>query len=289
MTDYPILPYAQRLDWFKRRIDTSQNILEIGPSHSPIAPRKAGYRTTIIDACTTEELRRKYRAMDVDTRRIESVDYVWRGQSLTELLKGKEPFDAIVASHVIEHIPDLLGFFDDCRALLKDEGRLLLAVPDQRRCFDLLRVPSTPGQILEAHFAGRKSHALAAVYDFHAAFCTANDLPSWFSDTFEPSKLALANTPQAAYRAFRQALEYPDRYFDVHGWTFTPASFLLIVKELEALDSMRLTLCEFAGSDGHEFYAAFSRAGDAANWLAGYERLELYRAVSREWGEALAK
>jgi hypothetical protein len=41
----------------------------------------------------------------VDTSRIEDVDYVWRGDSMLDVVPTAEhgTFDAFIASHVIEH------------------------------------------------------------------------------------------------------------------------------------------------------------------------------------------
>ncbi|MHB8949239.1 MAG: class I SAM-dependent methyltransferase [Rhodoferax sp.] len=39
-------------------------------------------------------------------------------------------FDAVVASHLIEHLPDPGGFLRECRRVLKAEGRLVLTTPN---------------------------------------------------------------------------------------------------------------------------------------------------------------
>jgi hypothetical protein len=45
----------------------------------------------------------------------------------------------------------MLGFLKDCETLLKQGGILVLAVPDKRRCFDLLQPLTSTGMILQAH------------------------------------------------------------------------------------------------------------------------------------------
>jgi 2-polyprenyl-3-methyl-5-hydroxy-6-metoxy-1,4-benzoquinol methylase len=42
----------------------------------------------------------------------------------------KESFDAITLNHVIEHVPDPLEMFAECRSLLKPGGRLVMTTPN---------------------------------------------------------------------------------------------------------------------------------------------------------------
>ncbi|WP_210546269.1 bifunctional 2-polyprenyl-6-hydroxyphenol methylase/3-demethylubiquinol 3-O-methyltransferase UbiG [Rhodoferax sp. PAMC 29310] len=39
-------------------------------------------------------------------------------------------FDAVVASHVIEHLPDPAGYFKECFRILKSDGRMVLTTPN---------------------------------------------------------------------------------------------------------------------------------------------------------------
>src|SRR6185312_6752143 len=114
--------------------------VEIGPSHDPIAPKRDGFRVHVIDHGTREELLAKYaghHGLQLD--RIEEVDFVWKGQSYLELTGNAKHYDWIIASHLIEHTPDLIAFLADCDSILKDDGVLSLVIPDKRYCFDRFR------------------------------------------------------------------------------------------------------------------------------------------------------
>ena len=74
-------------------------------------------------------------------------------------------FDAFVASHVIEHTPDLIAFLDSAAALLKPEGVVVLAVPDKRYCFDYFQPLTTTGQIIESHSELRSRHNRRLAFD----------------------------------------------------------------------------------------------------------------------------
>jgi SAM-dependent methyltransferase len=121
-----------RRDVILRHLDLDGLGLEIGPSHSPLLPKSQGYRVETIDHADANHLREKYRALGQDVGRIEEVDYVSGGGSIFETIGKPGRYDYIVASHVIEHIPDILGFLQDCERLLKPNGHVSLAVPEER-------------------------------------------------------------------------------------------------------------------------------------------------------------
>ena len=112
-------------------------IIEIGPSFSPIAPKSEGWNTVSIDHLTKDGLVAKYNGEPfVDVARIEPVDFLWVSGPLSnavpKTLHGS--FDALVASHVIEHTPDLIDFLDSATTLVKYDGVVVLAIPDKRYC-----------------------------------------------------------------------------------------------------------------------------------------------------------
>ncbi|MCY7273284.1 MAG: class I SAM-dependent methyltransferase [Phormidesmis sp. CAN_BIN44] len=68
--------------------------------------------------------------------KIVDVDYVWGEKSLIDLLETEAPLDYVIASHVIEHVPDFIGWLSEVRGILKPGGILSLAIPDKRQCLD---------------------------------------------------------------------------------------------------------------------------------------------------------
>lgn len=262
-------------------IDRRGRGLEIGASYSPMAPRSAGFAVEVVDHATTAELREKYRNdPNVDVSRIEEVDHVWRGEPLDELLGGRR-YDWIIASHVVEHIPDLISFFRQCVALLAPGGTLSLVIPDKRYCFDFFRWPSTTGDFLQAFVEGRRRHPAGVVFDHFAQLVTRGSAVTWNAETSDDFRFFYKLDDAKAI--FERARD-DDQYIDVHCWRFTPASFRLLVTELRLLGLVALEeVCAFP-TEGCEFFVTL-RPTTAP--MGDVDRMRLYREVASELLEGL--
>ncbi|HYZ24442.1 MAG TPA: methyltransferase domain-containing protein, partial [Rhodopila sp.] len=121
--------------------DVSSQILEIGAGYNPVAPKRGGWRTHVVDHASRDDLCVKYAAAPgVDIGLIEEVDTIWQGGPLQEAVPADlvGAVDTIIASHVLEHFPDLIGFFQSAERLARNAGLLSVAFPDRRYCFDCL-------------------------------------------------------------------------------------------------------------------------------------------------------
>ena len=192
----------------------------------------------------------------VDVSHIEAVDYIWDGRPLHEVIDKYNYYDYIVASHVIEHTPNLLGFLMECEILLEQNGALVLAIPDKRRCFDLFRPLSTTGAVLQAHVEERTRHTPGTAFDHVAYFATMLGHDGCVAGTDGEPRLehALAFAQTIFHRSVAS-----QAYFDFHAWTFTPSSFRMILKDLYELDQLKLREGELRTSS-HEFFVRLSRS-----------------------------
>lgn len=260
-------------------IDTSGLCLEIGPSYNPVLPKSLGYNTVTVDHADASELRRKYASHEgVDVSKIEEVDYVWRGEPLATLI-GAARFDLVIASHMIEHIPDMLGFLKECEKLLRQHGKLLLAVPDRRRCFDFFRPISTTGAVLQAHLEQRTRHAAGTAFDFIANFAVLDTRMGEAS----PRRFSLSHPATAAKQLFDRASS-SEGYIDLHAWVFTPSSFRLIVSDLNDIGALALKEDSLWDTPIFEFVTVLSRQGCGCPM----DRADLMVACHREASEPLA-
>jgi glycosyltransferase involved in cell wall biosynthesis len=255
--------------------------LEIGPSHNPIAPKKAGYNVHVLDHATAEELRVKYADHPVNLENIEEVDFVWRGEPLAELIGRERCYDWIVASHVIEHVTDFVGFLNQCEKLLAPDGVISLVVPDKRYCFDYYRWPSTTGDVLQAYTDKRIRHSPGTVFDYFADVANMEDRITWTKN--DSGVIKFVHTFKYTEDFWRQALT-SNEYIDAHSWRFTPSSFRIILNDLQQLGLTELA--EVGGFDtaGFEFYITLGKRKQES---VIYDRQQLSRNMMREIGESI--
>lgn len=261
--------------------DASGFGLEVGPSYNPLLPKSLGYNVETVDHADADALREKYRNdPTVDASRIERVDYVSDGGSLVDLIGQKERYDFIIASHVIEHVTDIVSFLRDCETLLKPRGILVLAVPDKRYCFDTLRPVSTVGQALEAFREKRSRHAPGAVFDHASMISSKAGNFVWLEPTLDD--MQFVHTLEDARSQFEKA-QVAQHYIDIHRWQFTPSHFRYFVRVLHDIGYIESREVAFRKNDGapvnrHEFYITLSKRGPAGSTTA----LQLLRDAERE-------
>lgn len=256
-------------------IDRNGFGLEIGPSHDPLAPKSEGYKVHVIDHASREELLVKYQPHNVPLDRIEEVDFVWRGQSYLELTGRPKHYDWIIASHLIEHTPDLIAFLADCDSILKDTGVLSLVIPDKRYEFDRFRPITGLARIIDAHVAGHKIHTAGAAAEYFMNVATKASLHSW--DAATRGEYDFIHSAQLARDMIREVRENGS-YLDIHNWCFVPHSFRLLLADLHELGYSKLREVDFHPVEGHEFYVTLGRHGAGPP----LSRLEMLKAIDAE-------
>ncbi len=257
--------------------------LEIGALHAPVL-RRPDHDVLYVDYATTDELRANQFDPAIDRDAIVDVDIVWGDKPLAEATG--HAVDYIVASHVIEHVPDLIGWLGELRAVLKPGGLLGLAVPDKRFTFDALRKESTLAEAVEAHVAGYRRPSLRQVFDV-ASLGVAVDSDKVWSGEFDPraSRAEVLGRIGSATTLVRRLHDKP-RYNDAHCWVFTPASFLDLIEEFAVLGLFPFRVEAFhpTAQNGSEFYVRLSAiaAADTAEALASIRGARATLAGSAE-------
>jgi SAM-dependent methyltransferase len=267
-------------------VDRSMRILELGPLTGPIAPRSNGWFTSVVDHASREELVEKYQSdPNVDTSRIDKVDFVWSAGPFHDAVPTElhGTYDAFVASHVFEHIPDPIGLLVSLERVLRPTGVVSLVVPDKRFCFDFFKPLSSVGELLDAHARNAVRHSRKARFD-HEAYSIRAD--GEFAFSRRPVRdIEFFVSLSDAKRSFDAHQEDADaQYVDVHGWTFTPSSFELAILELSALRVIDFSIARSFPTEGCEFYVTLHRGrvdhGSEQDLHA--RRLELLRRTFEE-------
>tara|TARA_B100000575_G_scaffold277418_1_gene263726 strand:- start:3017 stop:4096 length:1080 start_codon:yes stop_codon:yes gene_type:complete len=205
--------------------------LEIGPLTAPLVTKEElNGRGEIfyLDHMPTDELREKY-ADDpsVDVEKIIPVDFVCRDGNIVGATSGNT-FDYIIASHVIEHAPNLLQFLTEIERILKPGGLCILIIPDKRFTFDLNRPVTTFGCVLENFIGKQKMPNISAVYDHFATAVHANGHNLWHGIVNSKDAQLLVSSDFAWDAA--HCVYDNQKYYDVHVNIFTPKSFFSILK-----------------------------------------------------------
>jgi hypothetical protein len=228
--------------------------VEIGALDDPLVTRDMG-QVLYVDHADTATLRKKYQGdAGVRADAIVDVDGVWGTNTLLEAIGGRK-VDYVVASHVIEHVPDLITWLNELESILTPGGQIRFAIPDMRYTFDCLRRETVFSDLLPAYVARARRPMPREVMDF---ICNAAEVRSdllWHKPAAQAvtRKLYLfADTEQLGEAVMR------GEYHDVHCWTFTPASFARLMNEIGAAGLSNLACRAFTDTPigGMEFYVS---------------------------------
>ena len=184
----------------------TQSGIEIGPLDKPVVTRDIG-PIRYVDYLSTKELQARY-ADDpsVDTDRIMQVDYVLGSNTLAQAIGDMAPVDYVVASHIIEHTPDMIGWMKEIHAILRPGGVLSLAIPDKRYTFDFARSVTRPADVIEAYLHGYRKPSIRQIFDFVSSAVKVDAAQAWAGEIEENEleKLPAWQLPGPATPAHRE-------------------------------------------------------------------------------------
>lgn len=225
---------------------------EIGALDQPIVTRDMGV-VKYIDYTTSEELKSIYTNRNAEE--IVEVDYVWGDVSLDQLLQDDLPLDYVIASHVLEHVPDMIGWFKEVHKVLKPGGFLSLALPSKSQCFDYYRNDTTASDVVDAYIRGARKPSPKAIFDHLSLGVTNNGKLSWAGQPDEEN-LKKINSLKYALEVAKEAYEN-NIYQDAHCWTFSLKSLANLLKNLIEINLFDFKVAEFYSVTRHEFFITF--------------------------------
>lgn len=232
-------------------IEKTDRILEFGPLNRPTVKRPDYPNVYYTDIRNSDEIKKLYTGNDylestginVDLDTIVDIDYVIK-DTYKETFKCVEKFDVIILSHVIEHVPDIINFFQEVTGLLKENGKLVIIYPDARYCFDHFRNGTT---FVDAYIAyTEKRINYSAVFDFVNNVVRENDARFFWSNESQNDILpitGLSKTLQAYKNAKNE--ELPD---DIHFWPFADYQFVKFLYDLDRAQLSYFEISEYFGT-----------------------------------------
>ena len=173
--------------------------IEIGALHRPF-PAPPGAHVRFADRYPTERLREEYPELgDEPFAEVEVVDDAAELRSVPD-----DSQDFVVASHVLEHLPDPVGALRTWVRVVRPGGVVLLAMPDRRHGIDARRSPVSVEHLLADHADGGAGSRSA----HYREWAELVDLPLGF----------VAAEDGAAHAAHLERGEYAIHF---HCWTMT--------------------------------------------------------------------
>ena len=228
------------------------NGIEIGALCRPVVPVSC-VGISYVDHLNTEGLRKKYETdPHVDIEQIVPVRYVWSGGPLVDIV-GAEQFDYVIASHVLEHAPDLIGWLQYIAQVLRAGGVLALALPDMRYTFDCQRNLTTIADLLQAYFERYRRPSIGQVLDhfIHKVEvpeqCPIADLwddPTRSAKVPRSHPFLLHELGEQGVRKHFDSIQAGE-YIDTHCSVLTPESFVNLVSQMASLDMACFTVKSF--------------------------------------------
>jgi SAM-dependent methyltransferase len=237
-------------------IDPKSSGIEYGPLHRTIMLKSVCANVRYVDFTTREELVKKYlNDPNVDVSLIPEIDIVTGGAPITEFLRDNS-LDFVIASHILEHVPNFIGWLEANLRLLRVGGRIALAFPDRRYCFDLAKQPSSFHELVAAHLERRTKPNFAQICDHILNTCRVSTADVWDGKATADNTPTVRTTPRAI--ALLETLVDSTAYHDVHCWKFSDAEFLDMLARIKNAFQLPCEILSFFPTRRYttEFYAA---------------------------------
>lgn len=234
--------------------------LEVSPLFRPTVVKQecSVYYT---DYTSAEDSRQKHSGYEHDE--IVDIDFIWRpGKRLSDCIRGDKKFQWALASHVLEHVPNPVGWISQVLDTLEVGGIFSLALPDKRFCFDVFRRETEVSDLIDLWIREQSIPSPLQIYDFlsHSIDGSGDDGNKSF-DTEKPF--------EGASRVYtdKQALEFVihawmnNAYLDAHCSVFTPESFVRVFTKLVELGILNVSITEPVIGQG-EFFVKLIKKGE---------------------------
>jgi hypothetical protein len=228
-----------RIRELTRHADPGRQLgLEIGALDRPLLPKRL-FRVSYLDQASRKDLEPRYQSHGVHLPSLVEPDFVTGAASIADVVGGRR-FEYCIASHVIEHVPDMIGWLWQIWSVLQDRGVLSLAIPHAERTFDRERRLTTLADLAESYFARAIQPGTRQIID------------ALLGDAL----YANADYVAASFKAFHLAnhARKTGLYCDMHCTVFTPASFAELLRCLDRCELLGFDVLGMHETSSDEFF-----------------------------------
>lgn len=234
--------------------------LEISPLFRPTA-LKSDHNVYYTDYTSADESRKKHASYEHDE--IMDVDFLWLPEKrLMECIPRGRRFQWAIASHVLEHVPDPIGWIIQVMEVLDVGGVFSLALPDKDFCYDKFRRETEVSDLIDLWLRKQRIPSPLQIYDF-----LSRSVDGSGDEGFRSFDIAKSFDDATRSYTDKQALEFAvsawtsGNYYDIHCSVFTPQSFLSIFRKINELGIINVNITEpVIGKE--EFYIKLEKLGD---------------------------
>ena len=205
--------------------------LEIAPYFNPLVDR-AKHEVFYVDCIDNDEIQRK--AADnpgAKGQYVPRIDAVWvPGRPLSQCVGGRK-FAYAVASHVMEHVPNPLGWLGEILDCVEVGGRVAIMLPTRTQSMDYYRRTTTFGQIVGWSIEKPARPTPTQVMDFlsQSFFHRGERLVEGQMPPFTEVHRHYSDRDAVTFAEF---VWKESHYLDVHCSVWTPESFVEVFGRL---------------------------------------------------------
>lgn len=232
--------------------------LEVAPYFDPFLHKRDHPGLCYTDYCSTEELLQKARQNPGYTEgALPPIDFVWRpGEALQACAPPGLRFEYAVASHVLEHVANPIGWLNDVLASMADGARLALFLPDRRSNGDRDRHLTSFGELVALWATQPSVPTATQVADF-----LANSISSLGPAELLAGKPGTSHYTDDDVLSLTRLVAETGHYLDVHCTVWEPLSFVAAIERASRMGLMNVEVSETI-DDPLEFAVVLTKRGE---------------------------
>ena len=219
-------------DFINKQVGGS--MLEIGPLANPFLSKDV-YDVYYADIKNKDEIFAVYRnckelgPADELYGKITPIDFVVKDGYLNAV--GDKRFSVVFSSHVLEHVPDVIGHLLELSEILEEGGHVAMIIPDKRYTFDHFREVTPFRDMMDVYLSKDIRSTARLVFDNCFNINSCNDPVKYHNSSvsFEETA-ASAGKYTAALNAYKRVCD-TGSIMGVHYWVFTYTSFLDFLRD----------------------------------------------------------